>query len=204
MTPANDRNEGPAHVARRGALEKETSWRLQPEGLEESRPDRAVRFCRYGDFVSVRLQHAPSRVDQSRFICELKARDGGRLMLVSTHYTGFAHFEDRGASYAVLVRELLERVGRANPSCRFLAGTPAWQYYGVAGLITAMVLFLFWAIDVVGHLSEGGVGGWVRLGAVAGLIPIGWAFLRANRPGTFEAHAIPDRLLPAQVPVLKR
>lgn len=204
MNASMEGNEGLTHVARRSALEKETCWRLLPEGLEESRPDRTTRFCRYADIVFVRLQHAPSRVDQNRFVCDLRTRDGGRFILVSSHYVGFAQFEDRGATYAVVVRELLARVGRENPSCHFLAGTPAWQYYGLAGLIIAMVLFLFWALDVVGHFAEGGVAGWVRLAAVASLVPIGWAFLRANRPGTFPAHAIPDRLLPPQVPILKR
>lgn len=204
MNASMEGNEGLTHVARRSALEKETCWRLRRDGLEESRPDRAMRFCRYADVVFARLQHAPSRVDQNRFVCDLRTRDGGRFILVSSHYAGFAQFEDRGATYAVLVRGLLARVGRANPSCRFLAGTSPWQYYGLLGVLAAAIAILFWALDVVGHFAEGGVAGWVRLGAVASLVPIGWAFLRANRPGTFAAHAVPDRLLPPQVPILER
>jgi len=188
------------HGVRRSLLERETIWRLLPDALCASRQGKEPERHRYADVVTIRLQQAPTRSDLNRYLCEVRLKDGTRLAIASTHYAGVTRFEDRGGTYSPFVRELVHRVVRANPACRLAAGSPASHYYAIVALALGMVVFLAWGLDVAGRITEGGVGGWIRLALVIALVPMLWSFLRANRPASFNAGDIPSRLLPSSAP----
>jgi hypothetical protein len=183
-------------AARRSVLERETTWALLPEGLQRMRPGGKAEVFPYAAIVRARLQFSPSGTHPDRYLCSLHLQDGRKLHLVSTHYKGLMRFEDRRAAYAPFVPELVKRVSEANPQVNLSAGASPAQYYGLVVFLVLVAGLLAWGLDLPGRLAEGGWGGWVRIGVLLALLPILWAFLRANRPRPFTAEAIPPRLLP--------
>ena len=190
----------PSYVARANALEYEAIWRLGPEALElqggpTAGPDAVMRFP-YRDIVGVRLSYAPSRADSARYRCDLTMRSGGKIAILSTHYAGFADFEDRAATYAPLVRALIARVAAANPSARFRSGKNPVTYWAEHLFLLAMVALLVFVLSVTGvaPLSESS---WAKLMIVLGSIPLLLVYTRKNWPGRFKPDAVPKDVLPA-------
>ena len=168
-------------------------------------PSSANRFSRtarsltvrypYGDIREIRLSFAPTRVDRARYRCDFQLKNGTLVAILSTHYAGFADFEDRGATYAPLVRGLIERVAAANPACKFEAGKRPGAYWGEHIFLFLMVLLLVFVI--------GGVGGaslstfvLIKLGILVFYIPVMILYSRKNWPRSFDPEPIPVALIP--------
>ena len=114
------------HTVRADVLEHEAVWRLEDDSLvlqggPAATADSVLRFA-YRDIVELRLSYAPSRVDDARYRCDVRMRSGQQIAIMSTHYVGFADFENRAASYVPFVRALVGRVARTNPAARFRSG----------------------------------------------------------------------------------
>jgi hypothetical protein len=189
----------PTFVARANVLEHEAIWRLTPDALElqggpTAAPDVVMRFP-YRDIVGVRLSYAPSRADSARYRCDLTMRSGGKIAILSTHYAGFADFEDRAATYAPFVRALIARVAAANPSTRFRSGKNPIVYLAEHLFLLAMVALLVFVLSVTGFmpLSESS---WSKLFIVIGFIPLLIVYTHKNWPRTFKPDAIPQDVLP--------
>ena len=177
------------HRVRSSILERETIWRLLPDAIEREQvlkdgKDLTVRYP-YGDIREIRLSFAPTRVDRARYRCDFQLKNGTLVAILSTHYAGFADFEDRGATYAPLVRGLIERVAQPiRPASSRLASGPA-----PIGASTSS-----WASDA----AAVGVRDWrgrrrepvtlvlMRLGILTFIIPVMILYTRKNWPRSFD------------------
>lgn len=189
-----------AHRARTSVLEQETIWRLAPDALESEQilkdgKSVTTRYP-YQDIREIRLSFAPTRVDRVRYRCMFQLRKGTLVSIYSTHYAGFADFEDRGATYAPLVRGLIERVAAANPACKFHAGKLPGAYWGEHIFLFLMVVALVYMIGLVGGASLSTLV-LVKLGIVVTYVPVMILYTRKNWPRSFDPRAIPDGLLPS-------
>ncbi|MCC6888830.1 MAG: hypothetical protein IT536_09870 [Hyphomicrobiales bacterium] len=189
----------PAYVARANVLESEGIWRLDADALElrggpTAGPDVRLRFP-YRDVTGVRLSYAPSRADAARYRCDITLRSGQRLAIVSTHYAGFADFEDRAATYIPFVRELIAKVAAANPRARFRSGKNTAIFIAEHLFLLAMVALLVGVLGLVGAipLSEST---WTKLFIVLGSIPLLIVYFRKNWPRSFHPDASPAEVLP--------
>lgn len=196
----NETTSYPTYAVRASVLEDELTWRLMPDALERHDPPvdaqhTATRFP-YCDIASVRLSYAGSRVDASRYRCDLRTRGGERLAIMSTHYVGFAEFEDRTAGYVPFVRALVVRVAAANPSASFRSGKSVLAFsveYGILLFTIVLAIALFWAIGPV-TFSESS---WAKFWVILGSIPLLVVYTRKNWPRAFKPDAIPSDVMPA-------
>jgi hypothetical protein len=187
------------HRVRTSILEQETVWRLMPDGLEREQvlkdgKSLTVRYP-YRDIREIRLSFAPTRVDRIRYRCDFQLRNGTLVAILSTHYAGFASFEDRGATYGPLVRGLIERVAAANPACKFEAGKRPGTYWGEHIFLFLMVLLLVFVIGAVGGASLSTLV-LVKLGILVFYVPVLILYTRKNWPRSFDPAAIPSGLMP--------
>jgi hypothetical protein len=189
----------PTYVARANVLEHEAIWRLAPDALElqggpTAGPDVVMRFP-YRDIAGLRLSYAPSRVDSARYRCDLTMRSGGKVAILSTHYAGFADFEDRAATYAPFVRALIAKVAAANPAARFRSGKNPIIYSAEHLFLLAMIALLVYVLSITGWgpFSDSS---WAKLFIVIGFIPLLVVYTRKNWPGRFKPDAIPQDVLP--------
>jgi hypothetical protein len=187
------------HRVRTSILEQETVWRLTPDALEREQvlkdgKSLTVRYP-YQDIREIRLSFAPTRVDRLRYRCDFQLKNGVLVAILSTHYAGFANFEDRAATYTPLVRGLIERVAAANPACKFEAGKRPGTYWGEHIFLFLMVLLLVLVIGAVGGASLSTLV-MVKLGIVVFYIPVLILYTRKNWPRSFKPSAVPDDLLP--------
>lgn len=187
------------HPVRSSILEKETLWRLMPDALEREQvlkdgKSLTVRYP-YRDIREVRLTFAPTRFDRGRYRCDFQIKNGTLAAILSTHYVGFADFEDRAATYVPLVRGLIERVAVANPACKFEAGKRPGTYWGEHIFLFLMVLLLVFVLGAVGGFSLSHLV-MVKLGILVTYIPLMILYTRKNWPRSFDPRVVPDELLP--------
>jgi hypothetical protein len=187
------------HRVRTSILEQETVWRLKPDALEREQvlkdgKTHTVRYP-YQDIREIRLSFAPTRFDRARYRCDFQIKNGTLAAILSTHYVGFADFEDRAATYGPLVRGLIERVAAANPACKFEAGKRPGTYWGEHIFLFLMVLLLVFVIGAVGGLSLSHLV-MIKLSILVTYIPLMILYTRKNWPRSFEPTAIPPALIP--------
>jgi hypothetical protein len=189
----------PVHIVRASAFEYEGAWRLSPDGFEvqggpASGGNVVLRFP-YQEVVELRLSYAPSRFDDVRYRCDVRMRSGQRIAILSTHYAGFATFENRAATYVPYVRELIARVAAANPKAKFRSGKRPLAYWAEHLFLLAMVALLVLVVGTLGtsHWSEIT---WTKLSVIVGSIPLLIVYTRKNYPRAFKPGAIPKDVLP--------
>lgn len=215
-----------AHSSRANVFQTETFWRLEEDGLvrEGGEPEKVsplfhllrlllrilwpwwslivpverggpARFL-LADIAEMRLRFDPTRFDTRRYRCDLRTRDGQKATIWSTHFRSVADFEDRGASYALLVRALASGAARANPQCRLAGGLRPLAYWVGQSLIAATVLLLIAALTLLG----GGLDPFILLRlllfALWGWLAIPYAW--KNWPRRLDPANIPDALLPKE------
>jgi hypothetical protein len=156
-------------------------------------PGGPARFL-LSDIVEIRLRFDPTRFDTRRYRCDLRTRDEPKATMWSTHFRSVASFEDRGASYARLVRTLASGVARANPQCRFVGGPRPLVYWAGQGLIAVAMLALIAALTLVGSALDPFILLRLSLFALWGWLAIPYA--RRNWPRRLDPANIPDSLLP--------
>jgi hypothetical protein len=213
----------PSHSARANLYQNEAHWRLGTDALERSGGEpadapwwaRLIRFYLllivpwaidridkggparfpYAQIKELRLTYEPTRIDDNRHSCWIKLATGEKASFFSTHFSGVADFEDRGATYVPLVRGLAMRVARANPACRFWAGKSRFAYWAWHIFLLAMVLLL---IFVMGHLAGFKLSDLVlaKLAILIGFIPLMALYTRKNYPRRFTPPDIPPQVLP--------
>jgi hypothetical protein len=223
----NDAVRPIAHGARADMFQRETTWRLGPDALEREGGEPAdapwwahlLRFYLrlivpfavgpiekggparfpYASIVELRLCFDPTRANDSRYRCDVRLADKRRATVYSTHFAGVADFEDRAASYVPLVRGLVRRVAGASPRCRFRSGKRPFVYWAehiVLLFLFALLVFVIAAFGGAG-LSDHVL---VKLGIVAGFIPLLILYTLRNFPRAFEPNAIPPAALPPMPP----
>ena len=187
------------HRVRSSILEQETIWRLMPDALEREQvltdgEGLTVRYP-YRDIREIRLSFAPSRADSRRYRCDLQLTNGTLAAILSTHYAGFADFEDRGSTYTPLVRGLVERVAAANPARKFQAGKRPGTYWGEHIFLFLMLALLVFVLGTIGGASLSDLV-LVKLGILIAYIPLMILYTRKNWPRSFDPAVIPPGILP--------
>jgi hypothetical protein len=187
---------------RRSVIEPEVTWTVTSGTLEHSAHSSqdarktADKSYSLTDMRAIRLAYDPSDADSARHWCDITTQSGEVLRVVSTHYQGFAAFEDRGAAYAPWVRALIAATAAANPACVFEAGKPIGVYYGEIAFLTAAAVFLIGTLLLTGAMGiiEIVV---IKLILLAVMLPVLRDYLRKNRPRRFTASTIPVDSLPS-------
>jgi hypothetical protein len=202
MTDRPSERQAPSAVipvvyrSRGSVLENEAGWTLGPSALIRAEAEAAAQRLPYRDIVELRLSYDPTRFDTQRFRCDLSLAGGIRAKVLSTSYISIGKFEDRGASYAPFVRELVTRVAQASPDCRFRAGKRPWAYWSQHAFLLAMLLLLAAVLTVyLGALPLPIVVA-LKLGIVAAYIPIAMLYAKRNWPRGFAPDRIPPEVLP--------
>jgi hypothetical protein len=211
------------HSARADMFQREATWRLGPDALEREGGEPAdapwwahlLRFYLriivpwavrgieaggsarfpYASIVELRLCFDPTRADDTRHRCDVRLADRRRVSFYSTHFASVMNFEDRAATYVPLVRGLVARVAEANPGCRFRSGKRPVVYWTEHAVLLALFALLVFVLALVGGSAFSDLV-LVKLGVIAGFIPVMIAYTRKNRPGRFDPAAIPAQVLP--------
>jgi hypothetical protein len=190
---------GITYSARANAFEHDATWRLGQDALEMTGGNaggaNAIVTFPYKDVAELRLSFAPTRADRGRYRCDIRMRSGARTAILSTHYVGFADFEDRAASYVPLVRGLIGRVAAANPTARFRSGKSPLVYWAEHLFLLAIVALFIAVVIAVGTSSWSEVT-WSKFWITLAAVPLLIVYTRANWPRTFKPDAIPEAVLP--------
>ncbi|MBM3526968.1 MAG: hypothetical protein FJX62_02660 [Alphaproteobacteria bacterium] len=180
---------------RRHAFGNESGWTLGPAALVRAEAGAPARQIAYADVEELRLSFDPTRFDRNRYRCDVRAKNGARLTILSTSYISVGNFEDRGGRYAPFVRGLVARVAQASPHCRFRSGKTPVAYWLQHIVLLAALILLASALAVVGGLPPM-VAIAVKLAVIAFYIPLALRYARRNFPRGFTADRIPPEMLP--------
>ncbi len=147
------------------------------------------------DIIELKLKYAPSRYQLARCSARLVKREGGSIDILSSHYAGFADFEDRTETYEPFIRALGSALAKENPAAKFPRGYERSSLLlgamlGMTGLaFVAMLLPVVFAVGLPAIIPLG------LLILFSG--PAAAAEIRRNWPGAYDPHDIPGDLLPS-------
>jgi hypothetical protein len=182
----------PEHIVRASLIDRERVWSLGPDRLYWREQTRSGEIP-YEDIREVRVI-GYGALGGRMFQCTLRRRDAGKLKLRSHHYASLGNFEDRTATYAPFIRELVRRVAEHSPQARFLAGSSAlWIVWLVIGFLWAVA-----AILVVAALLDGAVAPGAGIGAMlvfAISAPLVWQQVREGGGVEFDPENPPPALI---------
>jgi len=182
----------PTHTVRNSLIDRQRAWTIGPDALHW-REARRQGSIPYGDIRQVRLiSYANTGGEQ--YQCVVTAAGRGRVKIRSHHYVSLGNFEDRTATYAPLIRDLLKRVAAASPGATFVAGS-------IGLLIVWMVVLLLFILGVATAVLayfDGLAGTWKFAITVGVLIlsgPLIWRRLAAGAVRPFDPADPPPNLL---------
>lgn len=182
------------HRVRVSILETETTWTLRGHDLLIEPDGRTASLIPLMWITRLSLRYDPTRVQTRRFRCWLHLRDGRRLVLQNEHYSGFASFEDRSATYRDLITAICHRTAVASPVCHFIKGQNSFSYWaqltGLSLLLILLAITLLFMWTAIGWLTV------VQLIVIAFMLPVVIRWARRNRPGRFDPMNPPADLLP--------
>jgi hypothetical protein len=172
----------------------EISYRLAGDGLTVDTGRREIEVA-LAKVEQVRLTFEPRSMAQGAYQTKLKLTDGTTVKLTSLSWRSMMDVRRQDAEYSAFVQALLERIARANPAARFVAGKPRLQWAAITALTAASLLAV--AIFVWQALWSGATTA-ALLGA--GIAALGiWQLepmVRLNRPRAFTPGEMPRSLLP--------
>jgi len=188
-----------AFAARRSAVEPCLTWRLTQDSLLcERAAGPASRLAwlaampndhwparqPLAEIASIRLRFDPTRFADNRYRCDLRARNGARTSIFSTHYAGPGDFEDRAEDYAAFVSALTERTQRLNPSVRLVGGLSWPAYLFQHAFVLAALIALVTMLGIAGVPLLGSA--WVKLAIVMTYAGVALRYARINVPKDFS------------------
>ncbi|HEY6259148.1 MAG TPA: hypothetical protein VIY51_25505 [Xanthobacteraceae bacterium] len=178
------------HAFRPSIMSGERSYRLGPNSLiwKDERQEDSIG---YGEIAKVNINSMAPPFGQAQSRCVLHPRSGGKIVLSSGSYQRFGVIEDRAASYAPLVRELLTRIAVANPNAIFTAGQPRelWWLWLVLLIASVLILLGGLALALMGQFPLPAAAAFMIV--LAG-IPVGWRVVRHGRPQPLDPRAPPE------------
>jgi hypothetical protein len=183
---------------RRSLIDSERTIRIDGDSLvlkEGEAPEQRVALR---DVARIRLAFGPTRVQDGLYICSIWRKGHARpwVTLHSQSYRGFADFEDHTEAYRTFVQALNDAVARSNPAAKFEAGSSTFMYALNIGCLGLGAIALAWVLIITN--GEG----WSEITItkaflVLGMIPLGIAWISANRPRTYDPRSIPTNVMPA-------
>jgi hypothetical protein len=184
------------YSTRRTLFEKEKRYLLRDDALEVVDEGGATVTVPYADIAEVSLAYLPSRYHSRIYRCLVRTRTGAKIPILNTHMAGFAKFEDRSAAWSPFVRELHRRLVPRAGSIRFRVGVGAAMW---GCMVFALVLLVAAAVAVGALMSKGAEltgSAMVKIAVLVVLLPLGVAYLRKNRPKSYDPAQPPADLLP--------
>lgn len=169
-------------------------FRLRPDALEW-RTGRRAGEIPYGRIRRMRLSFRPATMQNHRYVAEIWAGDGPRLVIASTSWKGIAEQERLDEAYGAFIAELNRRVWAAGTAAVFERGISPLRYW--PGLAVCILAASAMAGLTVEALRSGALAG--ALFVAAFLAVFLWQtgrYLRRNRPGAYRPDAPPAGVVP--------
>ncbi len=150
----------------------------------------------YRNIRRLRMSYRPSSMQSNRFLTELWGESGPKLRIASSSWKSMVEQERLDRLYSAFVRELHRRVSKATPSVCFEKGHSPFLFWPSLVVFTVVALGL--AALVARALQAGTYAGAAFIGAFfAFYLWYSTNFLRRNRPGKYDADALPQDVMPA-------
>jgi len=185
------------YTHRRNALEPEKTVEIDGDALVLREGAAAERRVPLVNIERIRIAFEPTRVQDTLYTCRIwiKGRSSPFTVLHSQSYRGFADFEPHDLAYRGFVEALNAAVAERNPGAKFEAGASSWGYAANIGVLVLGAMALAWVL-----LLTGGEG-WSAITItkallILAMIPLGIAWVRANRPRSYDPRAIPTNVMP--------
>ncbi|MEQ1755796.1 MAG: hypothetical protein ABL973_16865 [Micropepsaceae bacterium] len=189
----------PSYSFRQHAFASEACVDLQPEGIQVSRQGQPRALLSWAKIGRVRLSYEPSRYQDSLYLCRIYAKGHSRpfVAISSTSYRSILNFEENLPAYRALVLDLHKRLLAQNTGIAFQAGVSRFSFWANAILVTVTAISFAVFLLTIGQEVTWGWLAWTKLAVAMSLVPLTWAWFKANRPRPYDPHAIPPELLPA-------
>jgi hypothetical protein len=148
----------------------------------------------YDQVSNIRLRYlANNRYRTNNYCCSITFGQTS-LDIYSSSYLGIADFNNQAATYVPFVKELVQKVKAANPSCIVYTGQKPAVYYGNVVFTIVMVVVLF----LIFHFLPVSIG----FGIIVKLLLIGYLSifliksLKVNKPTQLTGSELPSNILP--------
>jgi len=149
----------------------------------------------YRNIRQLRMSYRPTSMQSHRFVTELWANDAPKLQIASTSWKSVAEQQRLDQRYSAFVRELHRRIAATPTIVRFERGSSPLLYW--PSLLVFLAVGLGLAALIVRALQFVTYGGAVLVGVFLVLfLWQGGNFIRRNRPGVYNANALPTDVMP--------
>ena len=177
-----------SHAFRATIFKPERVYRLEPDALSW-RDDRGSGRLSYADVDSVRFYSIPATMLPGQHRCVVRPKRGRPIVIAATHYVRLAVTEDRFATYAPFVQELLTRIAEASPHARVIAGQNwlMWLFWLVILVAGGLLLLGGLIVLATGEFPLQAAPVFVILLAA---MPAAWRIVRRGRPRRVHPAAI--------------
>lgn len=186
--------EGVFYAYRPSVMGGICAFRVAPDALHWQ-IGRHSGALAYRDIRRIRLSFRPISLANYRFITELWTDALPKMIISSTAWKNIFEQQRQDAEYLAFIRALHEQIARAGATPRLDIGSPPLIYW--PGVVLTALLFAVIPVVTYRTAQTGATGATLLLAAFS-LFCV-WkmgSFFYRNRPGTYAARALPDRVLP--------
>jgi hypothetical protein len=183
---------------RRNAFSRgERDWRVEADALVTVGASGHERRFPWSDMLSVRLCAEPARFRSWRYVMELHARRGGKIVIDNASYVAPGRYEDRSGAYRAFAEAAVQRLEAAKPQMQALIGeTPMRYFLLLLGALLAIGALAFALIAIRTPLDDLSYAPLIKLALVLATLPIFWRWVLGAMPRGVPLADIPQRALP--------
>ncbi|MFY0650532.1 MAG: hypothetical protein JXQ96_00795 [Cyclobacteriaceae bacterium] len=179
---------------RKSAFDKDKTYELTQTSISITDHEGRTTDTPYSDIETVNLQFVSTK-NNSFYQCELKLKNGSKILLKSQHYKGIANFEDRKEEYSLYISGLHKILNASKLDIKYKKGISPVAYF-LSMAIFILTGFLFPIIAIVmligGQLLFGLAGLFVGIMLILKMLK----YAKKNKPGTYSPDDLPESLLP--------
>lgn len=175
----------------------ERRWIVAPEGLRQTWDDGPGMLMPWSAVREVRLTYAPTRFKTWRHKLTLRVSKGS-WVIDNVHFAGIGDFHDRSASFNPFVLACVEHVRAAAPGAVARLGAAPLAYWAQMALVTVMFALLATVVIALPVTFTGLI--WVKLGLIALMLPVLFAFAVRSWPRRVALNPEADRAALPKVP----
>jgi hypothetical protein len=174
----------------------EDVWSVEGDSLVHKRADGTVARRQLSEVSSVRLRYAPTSYKTWRYAFEIRFKAGHAWHIDNGHFAGIADFEDRSATFAPFVREVIKLVSQHASQARAYLGSSWTSYLLQVGFLVIAFTALAGVLLVLP--IGAGISGMVvvKLAIIAFFLPVVFKWARRALPQGVPINAIPDDAYP--------
>lgn len=180
---------------RQSVFTKPTTYETAADRLTWRSEEGASGELLYDEIKSIRLKYDPTRFESNRYVANIQSEKGDGLKFVNMSFRGAANFESHNEEYRVFIKELILEAKKQNPAILLHSGNkPAgyimsWVMAVFGGLALFFALGYFYSEENPGFI-------WVKVAVLVLYLLLMPAYLKKNRPRSFDAEDIPADVLP--------